>query len=165
LGQLGENIAQAAADARQQASSDDAQLDPEQLTGALDAAAEAAAQATPSAAERAQQNIQTLAQTAMAQAQAMGLMLGTMSAANAPPGQSQDEPLGMGQPRAMLTNLSPAQLRELGLSPADWVRLPGTLQDEIIQAMDQQGPAEYRDLIRRYFEQRSKQAAGKEGRK
>jgi hypothetical protein len=43
------------------------------------------------------------------------------------------------------------ELRKIGIARADWLRLPGELRDEILQAAADEGPEEYRPLIRRYF--------------
>ncbi|MDA0322354.1 MAG: hypothetical protein O2923_06505 [Verrucomicrobia bacterium] len=42
-------------------------------------------------------------------------------------------------------------LLEIGISRSDWMRLPGELRDEILQAAAEEGPQEYRPLIKRYF--------------
>lgn len=59
----------------------------------------------------------------------------------------------------MMTDLSAAQLAKLGVSPADWARLPGKLRDQILQAARTDGPAEYRELIRRYFRELARRGA------
>ncbi len=38
----------------------------------------------------------------------------------------------------------------------NWLRLPGRLQDEILQASSEEGPEEYRDLIKSYFHEISR---------
>jgi len=59
----------------------------------------------------------------------------------------------------MMTDLSAAQLAKLGVSPADWARLPGKLRDQVLQAARTDGPAEYRELIRRYFRELARRGA------
>ena len=59
----------------------------------------------------------------------------------------------------MMTDLSAAALAKLGISPADWARLPGKLRDQILQAARTDGPAEYRELIRRYFRELARRGA------
>jgi hypothetical protein len=49
-------------------------------------------------------------------------------------------------------------LKRFGLRLQDWQRLPGSLRDEILQSAVADGPEEYRPLIKRYFEELSKQA-------
>ena len=51
----------------------------------------------------------------------------------------------------MSVDLAAGRLKELGISPADWAKLPGELRDEVLQAAQREGPQEYRSLIRRYF--------------
>ncbi len=60
----------------------------------------------------------------------------------------------------MMTDLSAAQLAKLGVSSSDWARLPGKLRDQILQAARTDGPAEYRELIRRYFRELARRGAG-----
>jgi hypothetical protein len=43
------------------------------------------------------------------------------------------------------------RLQEAGISLSDWARLPGELRNEILQAAGEKSPAEYRELIKRYF--------------
>ena len=42
-------------------------------------------------------------------------------------------------------------LKKYGFSVADWTRLPGRLQNQIVQAESKDAPQEYRELVRRYF--------------
>jgi len=42
-------------------------------------------------------------------------------------------------------------LKRLGIQASDWLRLPGELRDEVLQAAPEEGPVEYRPLIKRYF--------------
>ncbi|MDD4890115.1 MAG: hypothetical protein PHU85_09310 [Phycisphaerae bacterium] len=50
---------------------------------------------------------------------------------------------------------------ELGVTAAEWNRLPGYLQQAIIQSSGEKVPQEYRELIKRYFQTVSQQAGGK----
>ncbi len=43
------------------------------------------------------------------------------------------------------------ELLRLGVPVSDWLRLPGELRSEVLQARPAEGPEEYRALIRRYF--------------
>jgi len=52
--------------------------------------------------------------------------------------------------------------RRMGIKYDDWLRLPGNLRSEILQSSASEGPEEYREIIRRYFEELSKR--GMEGR-
>ena len=49
-----------------------------------------------------------------------------------------------------------AQLKELGITLTDWARLPADPRSDILQSADEAGPKEYRELIRRYFEELAK---------
>ncbi len=48
-------------------------------------------------------------------------------------------------------------LQRFGLRLRDWLRLPGDLRDDVMQAAQTDGPEEYRPLIKRYFQEVSKQ--------
>ncbi|HCE46449.1 MAG TPA: hypothetical protein DET40_23135 [Lentisphaeria bacterium] len=52
--------------------------------------------------------------------------------------------------------------RRMGIKYDDWLRLPGSLRSEILQSSASEGPEEYREIIKRYFEELSKR--GMEGR-
>jgi len=59
----------------------------------------------------------------------------------------------------MMTDLTAATLAKLGISPSDWARLPGKLRDQVLQAARTDGPADYRQLIRRYFRELARRGA------
>ena len=63
-----------------------------------------------------------------------------------------------------ITDLRAEQLRELGIAPDDWARLPGKLKDEILQVARTGGPQEYRELVRLYFRALAERAAEGSGR-
>ena len=46
--------------------------------------------------------------------------------------------------------------KRLNLTYNDWLRLPASLRSEILQSSSNEGPEEYRDIIKRYFEELSK---------
>jgi hypothetical protein len=138
----------------------------EQLADAHEAALGAAQnQGRPQAARdaaRAAQLMAALARSAAEQARQMGI---TPSRLGMQPGTptmapSADSRFGTGPQRA---DLSPARLRELGLSASDWARLPGQLRDQVLQASDREGSAEYRSVIRRYFKTLARKSAEKNG--
>lgn len=54
--------------------------------------------------------------------------------------------LGKGQGRVA------SRLEELGISGTDWLKLPSDLRAEMLQSNDDQAPREYRELVRRYFQ-------------
>jgi hypothetical protein len=59
----------------------------------------------------------------------------------------------------MMTDSSAAALAKLGIAPADWARLPGKLRDQLLQAARSDGPREYRELIRGYFQELARRGA------
>ena len=67
--------------------------------------------------------------------------------------------MGLGSTGVRLPDGRLLDLAELGISSEQWGRLPGTLRDEVVQAAEEKAPAEYRDLIKRYFKQISQQAS------
>jgi hypothetical protein len=52
---------------------------------------------------------------------------------------------------------APAWLMRVGMKLRDWLRLPGELRDQVLQADAAEGPEEYRPLIKRYFQDIAKQ--------
>lgn len=140
----------------------------EDVAEAFDAASEAAASEQLSDAARAAAALKDLASAAAAQAKAMG---GEMKP-QGPAGESGEESgeAGLaGEPtrgaEAMEANLTPAQLQALGLSPLDWARVRGELRDGVMDAAATDGPAEYRELIQRYFKEVARRGAEAEKRK
>jgi hypothetical protein len=63
----------------------------------------------------------------------------------------------------MMTDSSAAALARLGIAPADWARLPGKLREQLLQAARTDGPQEYRDLIRGYFQELARRGAAGDG--
>jgi hypothetical protein len=65
------------------------------------------------------------------------------------------------------TSISDVELRRLGIQRSDWFQLPGELRDEILQGAAVEGPEDYRNLIKRYFQdvasRQQQEAAAKEG--
>jgi acyl-CoA reductase-like NAD-dependent aldehyde dehydrogenase len=51
------------------------------------------------------------------------------------------------------------QLRQLGMTYADWARLPGELRNQVLQAAADDVPEEYRQLVVRYFREISRRSA------
>jgi len=41
----------------------------------------------------------------------------------------------------------------------DWARLPGKLRDEILQGAADDSPEEYRELVKRYFQELAKRGS------
>jgi hypothetical protein len=63
----------------------------------------------------------------------------------------------------MMTDSSAAALAKLGIAPANWARLPGKLRDQLLQAARSDGPQEYRELIRGYFQELARRGAAGAG--
>jgi hypothetical protein len=142
---LAQGLGQAAAQAAPAAPGQPATA-AQQMASAQNAAGQAAQNQSAMAAAQAAGQLGQMAAAAAAQAQAMG-------------GSTQTQPQTQtaGQPEqgtgVQGTDLSQARLRELGISLDNWARLPGELRDQILQAAQQAGPAEYRPLIKRYFQE------------
>jgi hypothetical protein len=45
----------------------------------------------------------------------------------------------------------PSFARRMGLKLQDWLRLHGEMKDDVLQAVNTEGPEEYRSIIQRYF--------------
>jgi hypothetical protein len=132
------------------------------VADAFDAASEAAKTESLSDAARAAQALKNLASSAAAQAKAMGGEMDSRSEAgeggddSAEAGPASEPTRGV---EAMEATLTPAELRALGISPLDWARLRGELHDEVTDAAGSDGPAEYRELIQRYFREVARRGA------
>lgn len=124
------------------------------VAGAWNAASTAAQTQTSPSAQAAAQAVAGAAAAAASQAQSMGL--GTGAGAPGAPGASSNPQTGTG---LQVVDTSPSELKALGISLADWARLPGKLRDEILQAAAAEGPEEYRTLIRQYFQELAKRGA------
>ena len=140
----------------------------DQLADAHEAALEAAKSADQAQAlrdaDRAAELLAQLASRAAQRARQMGIAIvaarGQQTQAMIE-GMSGDPKTGIG-----LTGVGPgvlADLADLGITGEQWARLPGQLRDQVLQAARQEGPAEYRSLIRRYFKTIAKKAAAKAG--
>jgi hypothetical protein len=147
------------------------------MAQAYDSAAEAATNAQTSAAQQAAAMLDALAQAAAAQARAAGAEPGAEPGQGQDPGnepgqgkaqkgmqpgqkpsQTNDSKVGIGMLRA---DLSPAQLAKLGYTLQDWARLPGKHKHEVFQAVGDDIPGEYRDLIKRYFQEIARRGQSK----
>jgi hypothetical protein len=81
--------------------------------------------------------------------------------------QSSDpskSPQGPSQGRARVgsaeVDLSPADLKAMGIAPDDWARFKGRLDSQVLQGDKQALPEEYRLLIKRYFQAIAAKTAG-----
>ena len=59
---------------------------------------------------------------------------------------------------------SVARLRELGLTADDWLSLPSSLREGIMDGADKEAPPEYRALVKRYFRALAQRGSGRNGR-
>jgi hypothetical protein len=50
----------------------------------------------------------------------------------------------------------PSFARRLGLRLQDWLKLHGELKDDVLQAINNEGPEEYRPIIQKYFREVSR---------
>ncbi len=134
---------------------------PGQLAEAYDAAQSAAQNQSAGEAAKAARLLAELAKQALQQAKAMGITLGAMGTR----GMGIPMYIGTLNSDARIgtagTDLRAGELTELGISADDWARLPGRLQDQVLQAARTSGPEEYRTLIKRYFRALAKKAAEK----
>lgn len=120
------------------------------------------------AAQKSQQaasSLQQLAQAAMQQ-------LGNPPNPNQPQGQQQP-PMTMGEPDTLTLNESgektadidgsgiPPELQNMGISAEDWARFKGALIGGNATAIETELPAEYRELVGRYFQVIAKEAAAR----
>ena len=59
---------------------------------------------------------------------------------------------------------SVARLRALGLTADDWLSLPSSLREGIMDAADKEAPEEYRALVKQYFRALAQRGSGENGR-
>jgi hypothetical protein len=123
------------------------------LAEASNAAREAASTLQAEAASRAAGHLRAAQEHAAARSQRMGLRPAVHAggARAAVPGRYAT-PYGVGMRRAQYLRKPPPRLDEMGITLQDWAKLPGHLQDDILQAAGEDTPPEYRLLIKRYFE-------------
>jgi hypothetical protein len=125
-----------------------ASAQPSDMGQAFQAASQAAQSQSAMAAAQAAGQMSQMAAQAAAAAQSMG---GSMpSPTPGQPSQTLDSQVGTGSQQ---TDLSAAKLKDLGIKLEDWAQLPGELRDQILQAAQATGHAEYRPLIKRYFQE------------
>ena len=150
---LGKGLGEAAAKAPQGA---EGQVPaPGKMAEAQQAATAAAQSESGMAAAKAAGDMAQMAAAAAAQAQAVG---GSLT--NQPHPQSGGQPShGTGE---QATDLSAARLKSLGIKLGDWARLPGELRNQILQAAQHAGPAAYRPLIKRYFQEIARRGGAKQ---
>jgi len=137
--------------------------------------AAAAAAAADAAAE-------ALAEAALQAALEAGVPSDTVAPSNAPPsnqlsdqpGQPSQNPATPAQRAAAgqgeqgrrggtMDNETEQLLRKYKLSRSDWLRLPGRLKNQIMQAEARGVPEEYRELVRRYFSELARKGTSTQG--
>ena len=153
---------QAAQAAARQPSPQQAPIPGKPLADAFQEASQAATSKSPAAAaSEARSAAQALAKAAAATLQAMQGPPSGKPGQPAPPNQpGQPTPPGT-PPDDSLRNPQanpgvPPELAKLGVSAADWEKIKASLKSEVGGASAIAMPEEYRDLVRRYFEQISK---------
>ncbi len=152
LAQMGQALAQAAGQAP---SASPETMGPSQAMAEAYGATSQATQ-SPSAANAAAaaEAMRAAASEAAAMAQGRGAEPGHMGMAQGQmpgqqPSQTANSQKGIGM---VAVNETEAKLKEMGITLADWARLPGELRDQVLQAADAGAPEEYRNLIKRYFQ-------------
>lgn len=134
-----EDAAEASATARQEPAASAASKLSELARAAARAAEQAGAQAKGPASWQEASQAQASEQAADARGQTAQSQMGT----------------GPGEASALVT----LRLEQLGLSSDDWARLPGRLRNDVIQAAGHRVPAEYRQIVERYFQARAQRRA------
>ena len=59
------------------------------------------------------------------------------------------------------TDDRPAAVKAVGISPSDWAKLPPLMQQQLLNAAQQQGPPAYQDMIKDYVRIAHLQAQGR----
>lgn len=145
-----QQAAQAMQQAAQGAAAAPAQPDQNTLPEAQQSAREAAQSRESADAAEAAAQVQQAARQASGQARAMGV--------NPRPATLQTaSSSGMGS-KDMRTDSEelPSFARRLGLKLQDWLKLHGELKDDVLQAINSEGPEEYRPIIQKYFREVSR---------
>lgn len=118
----------------------------EAIAQAYQAAKQAAQNTEAAAAAQSASQLAQAAQEAVADAQARG--------ANARPATLQSASLnggGLGEETEQPAEGTPSFARRMGLKLQDWLRLHGEVKDDVLQAVNTEGPEEYRPIIQKYF--------------
>ena len=134
------------------------------------------------AAEAASEAAEALADAALQAATEAGVPSNQVAPSNAPPsnqlGQQQGQPSQtpatpaqqaapgqgeQGRQGGTMENTTEQVLRKYKISRSDWLRLPGRLKNQIMQAEARGVPEEYRELVRRYFSELARKGASTKG--
>jgi hypothetical protein len=70
---------------------------------------------------------------------------------DATPGHGANSSSGIQSQNSGGRNTPPAAVLDLGVSPADWARLPPQMQQELLSASQQSAPPAYREMVRDYY--------------
>jgi hypothetical protein len=143
-------------------------LNPQNLSEAFDDTGESAqSQDSQEAAQNAQQAAESLQQLAQAAMEQMAAQGNQAPQPGQPNPQMQPEFVEGANPQLNETGMKtadingdgvPPELQALGISAADWARLKGNLQSGGTTQGGDDLPAEYRDLVGRYFQVIAKEA-------
>jgi hypothetical protein len=66
-------------------------------------------------------------------------------------GQTPFEATGIRTPGKPLEDHRPSAVKDIGISPSDWARLPPGLQEQLLNAAQQKGPPAYQEMIKSYY--------------
>lgn len=127
----------------------------DQVARDVQAAHSAQEQAAKGNSEAAGQAAQSLQHAAQAMNDAPGQ--GHPGQGQEPPGQHDGAPKPGGSGNGVTLHSEPtgdprpASVKDLGVSPSDWARLPPKMQQELLNASQQKGPPEYQDMIKNYY--------------
>lgn len=147
-------------------------LNPQNLSEAFDDSSQSAqSQESQEAAQNAWQAAESLQQLAQAAMEQMGAMGQPSQQQGQPTPQMQPEFVEGANPQLNETGMKtadingdglPPELRALGISAADWARLQGNLRSGGTTQGGDDLPAEYRELVGRYFQVIAKEAGKNE---
>jgi len=90
-------------------------------------------------------------------AMGMGMSQGQMQQSMMPPPEGGQSPQGGGGARMLVSDEVPEWALRLGMSRGDWVRFRGTLRADAASIPIEDVPAEYRELVKRYFQEIAKE--------
>ncbi len=153
LERLGQRMAELASKYPKDANEEDTS----NLQSAFEAAKRAARKPEMRDIELARKLLEELSKQSSQMLASMGMPVPSEQKQQMPPGKATAR-TAMGQvPAELLAD----ELRAAGIKPSDWGMLPGELRDEILQSSGNEGPEEYRMLIKRYLEELAKRGGKK----
>jgi hypothetical protein len=159
-----EQAAQAAAELAEAGDPMPMPVDAAAAAAAADAAAEALAEAALQAALEAGVPSDTVAPSNAPPSNQLSEQPGQPSQNPATPAQRAAAGQGeQGRRGGTMDNETEQLLRKYKLSRSDWLRLPGRLKNQIMQAEARGVPEEYRELVRRYFSELARKGTSTQG--